>query len=142
MSDLGLDYLNSLTLWNGRAHFDLELMTRLMEGLGNPQIYPKVVHIAGTNGKGSTAAVIACGLSMAGYQVGLNISPHLFNVNERISINGKLIETFILSEAAIIVREVSELLELKPSYHEAITAIAFMICKDVDYLVLEVVLGG
>jgi dihydrofolate synthase/folylpolyglutamate synthase len=142
MSDLGLDYLNSLTLWNGRAYFDLAVMTKLMQGLGNPQIKPKVVHIAGTNGKGSTASAIACGLSLAGYQVGLNISPHLFNINERISINGRLIETFILSEAAIRVREVSESLDLNPSYHEAITAIAFMICRDVDYLVLEVGLGG
>ena len=69
----------------------LDHTIKLLECCGNPHKYFRSIHIAGTNGKGSTATFIASILQEAGYKVGLYTSPHLISFNERISINGRLI---------------------------------------------------
>src|SRR5207247_4118781 len=80
------------------AKFDLEHITALAEQLGRPdRAYPSA-HIAGTNGKGSTAAFLESIVRQAGFRTGLNTSPHLEKINERIRINGKEINDELLAE--------------------------------------------
>ena len=71
--------------------FDLRRIERLLDRLGNPQEAAKSVHIAGTKGKGSTAAMIASILLKSGYRTGLYTSPHLFSIRERIQVNSRQI---------------------------------------------------
>ncbi|HQH56321.1 MAG TPA: bifunctional folylpolyglutamate synthase/dihydrofolate synthase, partial [Candidatus Marinimicrobia bacterium] len=84
-----LNYLYSL---NSRGiKPGLERIQKLLDAIGNPQNAYKVIHVAGTNGKGSTCAIMANVLQTAGYRVGLYTSPHLLNFNERIRIDGQKI---------------------------------------------------
>ena len=87
MKEQVLDYLYGLKKFGDKLR--LEEMEKLVSALDNPQNKFKSIHIAGTNGKGSTAAFLAQILEEAGYKVGLYTSPHLVNFNERIKINGK-----------------------------------------------------
>jgi dihydrofolate synthase/folylpolyglutamate synthase len=130
--------------------FDLAHMRRLAEALGNPQRKLQSVLIAGTNGKGSTAATLASIVQTAGYRTGLYTSPHLLRVNERIQINQEPISD---AEFAVIYDRVErcayELVERgelpwHPSFFEMLTAIAFeyFASAGVDLAVLEVGLGG
>jgi dihydrofolate synthase / folylpolyglutamate synthase len=130
--------------------FDLAHMRRLAEALGNPQRKLRSVLIAGTNGKGSTAATLASIVQMAGYRTGLYTSPHLLRVNERIQINQEPISD---AEFAVIYDRVEgcahDLVERgelpwHPSFFEMLTAIAFeyFASAGVDLAVLEVGLGG
>ena len=133
------------------AHkFDLAHMRVLLEGLGNPQQQFPAVLIAGTNGKGSTAATLAAILIASGLRTGLYTSPHLVRINERVHINGEEIndEDFArLHEQVdgVAERLVSEgKLPWHPSFFEMLTAIAFehFARQDVDVAVLEVGMGG
>lgn len=141
---LGLAYLGGLRPWNGRGGFSLEELIRVLKRLGNPQDRVPTVHIAGTNGKGSVSAATASILGAAGYKVGLNISPHLQRLNERIVIDGFSCSDEFLGEFAYGVKQAAarELVEL--SFHEAITAIAFLGLYEygVEWSVIEVGLGG
>ena len=130
--------------------FDLAHMRRLAEALGNPQRKLQSVLIAGTNGKGSTAATLASIVQTAGYRTGLYTSPHLLRVNERIQINQEPISD---AEFAVIYDRVErcahELVERgelpwHPSFFEMLTAMAFeyFASAGVDLAVLEVGLGG
>jgi dihydrofolate synthase / folylpolyglutamate synthase len=130
--------------------FDLAHMRRLAEALGNPQRKLQSVLIAGTNGKGSTAATLASIVQTAGYRTGLYTSPHLLRVNERIQINQEQISD---AEFAVIYDRVEgcahDLVERgelpwHPSFFEMLTAIAFeyFASAGVDLAVLEVGLGG
>ncbi len=144
---------NLLTLGHELASnrkFDLAHMRRLAEALGNPQRRLQSVLIAGTNGKGSTAATLASIVQTAGYRTGLYTSPHLLRVNERIQINQEPISD---AEFAVIYDRVercaSELVERgelpwHPSFFEMLTAMAFeyFASAGVDLVVLEVGLGG
>ncbi len=115
---------------------------RLMEHLGNPHTQFRSVHIAGTNGKGSTSHLIAAVLQSAGYKVGLYTSPHLVDFRERIRINGQMIPE------AEVVRFVADhqvfLEEVRPSFFETTMALAFayFAAEKVDIAVIEVGLGG
>lgn len=126
----------------------LERIGALCEKLGNPQNELRFIHIAGTNGKGSTSANLACILEDSGFKVGKYISPNLIKVNERISINGKDIEDSeleaLLSEIEPYSKEVERDLGLAPTQFEIWTALAFLYFKRqaCDYVVLEVGLGG
>lgn len=115
---------------------------RLMEHLGNPHLQFRSVHIAGTNGKGSTSHLIAAALQAAGYKVGLYTSPHLVDFRERIRINGQLVpQEFVVQ----FVEENHVFLEdLKPSFFETTMAMAFSYFaqQQVDIAVVEVGLGG
>ncbi len=120
----------------------LDNTLRLMEHLGNPHQRFRSVHVAGTNGKGSTSHLIAAVLQKAGYKVGLYTSPHLVDFRERIRINGAMIAQ------ADVVRFVEEnktfLEEVRPSFFETTMALAFayFAAEEVDIAVIEVGLGG
>jgi dihydrofolate synthase/folylpolyglutamate synthase len=132
------------------AKFDLENITILAERLGRPdRAYPSV-HIAGTNGKGSTAAFLEAILRDAGFRTGLNTSPHLERINERIRVNGEDIgdEAFaeVLSRVQAITEELLAQGKLRahPTYFECVTAMAFeyFAQQRVEFGVFEVGLGG
>jgi dihydrofolate synthase/folylpolyglutamate synthase len=130
--------------------FDLVHMRRLAEALGNPQRKLRSVLIAGTNGKGSTAATLASIVQTAGYRTGLYTSPHLLCVNERIQINQEPISdaefTVIYDRVERCAQELVERGELPwhPSFFEMLTAMAFeyFASAGVELAVLEVGLGG
>ena len=115
---------------------------RLMAHLGNPHERLKAIHVAGTNGKGSTSHLIAAALQAAGYKVGLYTSPHLVSLTERIRINGTPVPE---EEVVRFVEENKTFLdETQPSFFETITALAFayFAAQGVDIAVVEVGLGG
>lgn len=121
----------------------LETMTALMGRLGMPQARYRTLHIAGTNGKGSTAAMAAAVLQSAGYRVGLYTSPHLVEFRERIRVNGEMIAE---SQVAQLTEQLQALCQpdLSPTFFEYTTAMAFQHFAEtgVDVAVLEVGLGG
>ncbi|HLZ33049.1 MAG TPA: folylpolyglutamate synthase/dihydrofolate synthase family protein [Nitrospira sp.] len=121
----------------------LETMTALTGRLGMPQARYRTLHIAGTNGKGSTAAMTASILQAAGYRVGLYTSPHLVEFRERIRVNGEMISE---SEVARVTEQVKERCgpDLSPTFFECTTAMALSYFADaqVDVAVLEVGMGG
>ena len=121
----------------------LETMTALTMRLGMPQTRYRTLHIAGTNGKGSTAAMAAAMLQAAGYRVGLYTSPHLVEFRERIRVNGEMIAE---SRVAQLTEQLQTLCQpdLSPTFFEDTTAMAFQHFADsgVDVAVLEVGLGG
>ncbi len=121
--------------------FGLEAITALMARFGNPQSDYKTILIAGTNGKGSTAAMIASVLKQAGLKVGLYTSPHLVDVRERIVVNGKKIP---FGKFAGILSEIRDETALPVTYFEVLTAAAFLHFQreQVDIAVLEAGLGG
>jgi dihydrofolate synthase / folylpolyglutamate synthase len=132
------------------AKFDLENITVLAERLGRPdRTYPSA-HIAGTNGKGSTAAFLESILRHAGFRTGLNTSPHLEKINERIRINGQEIsdeafaETFTRLQVLIEELLAAGKLRAHPTYFECVTAMAFesFARACVEFAVFEVGLGG
>ena len=120
----------------------LENTRRLMAHLGNPHERFASVHIAGTNGKGSTSHLIAASLQCAGYRVGLYTSPHLVDYRERIRINGAMIPK---EEVVRFVEDHRAFLEeVKPSFFETTMALAFWYFakEQVDIAVVECGLGG
>src|SRR6266700_669010 len=132
------------------AKFDLENITALAERLGRPdRAYPSA-HIAGTNGKGSTAAFLESILRHAGFRTGLNTSPHLEKINERIRIHGEEIsdtacaETFTRIQILIEELLAAGKLRAHPTYFECVTAMAFesFARQRVDFAIFEVGLGG
>jgi dihydrofolate synthase/folylpolyglutamate synthase len=132
------------------AKFGLDRITRLLEALGSPHRAGRFVHVAGTNGKGSTCAMIEAGLRAAGVRTGLYTSPHLIEPTERIQIAGQPISETQFAEACTQVHELAERmlrsgeLDLHPTYFEMVTAMAFLLFarEQIDTIVLEVGLGG
>lgn len=130
--------------------FDLENISVLLERLGRPDRAYATVHIAGTNGKGSTAAFMESILRDAGFRTGLNTSPHLERINERIRIDGEEIsDELFASVFTRIHRVIEELLaegklRAHPTYFECVTALAFEVFarERVEFGVIEVGLGG
>ncbi|WP_163379544.1 bifunctional folylpolyglutamate synthase/dihydrofolate synthase [Cyclobacterium sp. SYSU L10401] len=121
---------------------DLSNTFKLCERLGQPQNNFKSIHIAGTNGKGSTAHALASVLQEAGYKTGLYTSPHLKSFRERIKINGKEIPE---SEVIAFVKgHQAYLTALKPSFFEMTVALAFdhFSKQKVDYAIIETGMGG
>jgi dihydrofolate synthase/folylpolyglutamate synthase len=133
-----------------RRKFRLEEMRTLVEALGHPEERIRSVLIAGTNGKGSTAATLAAILKSAGYRCGLYTSPHLERVNERIRIDGALIGDEDFARHYFRVDDCAHRLVKEgklpgdPSFFEMLTAVAFEAFADarVDLAVLEVGMGG
>ena len=139
-----LNYLYSLE--RGGIKPGLKRVKRLLSLLDNPHRGLKSILVAGTNGKGSTAAMIAAILREAGYRVGLYTSPHLLRFNERLCIDGKPIAD---RELAGLITMLKKRLEAdspqdSPTFFEFATAIAFRYFKDraVDMAVVEVGMGG
>lgn len=120
----------------------LENTMRLMAHTGNPHEQLRAIHVAGTNGKGSTSHLIASALQAAGLKVGLFTSPHLVSLTERIRINGQPIPE---AEIAGFIEENKTFLdETAPSFFETMTALAFayFVREKVDIAVIETGLGG
>ncbi|MBC7194856.1 MAG: bifunctional folylpolyglutamate synthase/dihydrofolate synthase, partial [Caldisericia bacterium] len=127
----------------------LERIERLLENLGNPHLNKKIIHIAGTKGKGSTSVFTTNLLISHGFKVGLYTSPHLQCFRERISVNKKLIESKYFGENVFKIKEIYEKDKIfeeigEPTLFEILTALAFKYFDDekVDFIVLEVGLGG
>jgi len=120
----------------------LENISAFLDSIGSPQTKYKTIHIAGTNGKGSLAAMLDSILRAAGYKTGLFTSPHLINLRERIRVNGRKIP--ISSVAAFINRYRPELVKRKLSFFEVVTALAFYYFQraGIDVAVIETGLGG
>ncbi len=145
-----LDYLYSFVDYSlkhiselAKAEFNLDRMFALMEELGNPQEQYPIIHVAGTKGKGSVAALCASALKAAGYKTGLYTSPHLWDYTERIQINGEPISHEQLIE---LVEEVKPAVAKIPKLttFEITTALGFLAFdkNDVNAAVIEVGLGG
>jgi dihydrofolate synthase/folylpolyglutamate synthase len=134
--------------WQGQSRFGirpgLERIEALMERLSHPERTYPVIHIAGTNGKGSVAAMVTDALVAQGLRVGLNTSPDLGQINERVSINRVPLEESLWDRFGQEVEEAGRNLSDVPSFFEAITALALLAFARlrVDVAVVEVGLGG
>lgn len=121
---------------------DLDNIRKLEEFNGNPHTKFKCIHVAGTNGKGSTSHMLAAILQEAGYKTGLYTSPHLKDFRERIRINGNMIsEQEVINFTAHIIPQIEQ---IEPSFFEITVAMAFhwFAASEVDVAVIEVGLGG
>ncbi len=149
-----INYERSLSMPDAEEAFKLDRMRTLLRRLDDPQNRLPIIHVAGTKGKGSTAAMMAAVLSTAGYRTGLFTSPHLDRVEERIVVAGQPCSS---QEFAALVDEVRPAVEALdrvaaqsdppepgPTYFEILTAAAFchFVRRRVDLAVLEVGLGG
>lgn len=137
-----IEYINSIT-WIG-SKLGLERTQELLAYLGNPQKQLKFIHIAGTNGKGSTASMLSSVLTQAGYKTGLFTSPYIERFNERMQIDKVSISDEELAEIATYVRPYAESMEDLPTEFELNTAIGIEYFKRnaCDFVVLEVGMGG
>ena len=123
----------------GRAEApSIERMQRLVSALGDPQRTAPVVHVTGTNGKGSTAQVATRLLMAQGLSVGTYTSPHLERINERIARDGVPIDDEAFAEQIAAVADLEVLAGVRPSYFEILTAAAFRWFADiaVDVMVM------
>lgn len=121
---------------------DLSNTRALLDALGNPQAKFKSVHIAGTNGKGTSAHAIAAILQLSGYRTGLYTSPHLVNFTERIKLDGiEISQEFVVKFVEQIRKQIKE---IQPSFFEVTVAMAFayFASEKVDIAVIETGLGG
>jgi dihydrofolate synthase/folylpolyglutamate synthase len=133
-----LEYLYSIQRFGTKL--GLANTTKLLEKLGNPHKELMVIHVGGTNGKGSVCAMISSILQEAGYKVGMYTSPHVKDFNERFLVNGKKISDKDVARLASIIKKNRD----DQTFFEIVTAMAFKYFKEqkVDVLVLEVGLGG
>lgn len=145
-----VEYLYSLGNEVKTIKLGLERIRIVLEALGNPQQSCPVIHVAGTNGKGSVCAMVESGLRTAGYRTGFYTSPHLISPTERIQIAGQPVSEVDFIAAFDAVHEISERLieadqiDCHPTYFETVTAMAFWLFREhkVERVVLEVGLGG
>ncbi|MDA8211514.1 MAG: bifunctional folylpolyglutamate synthase/dihydrofolate synthase [Clostridia bacterium] len=144
--DQAISYLQNLTKFG--MNFGLGRITELLNRLDNPQETLRIIHIGGTNGKGSTSAILNSVLQAGGYRVGVFTSPHLHSYTERYRINGREIEHQVIAGLIAEVRPHLENMVAEgfehPTEFEVSTALAFMYFarEQVDFLMLEVGLGG
>jgi dihydrofolate synthase / folylpolyglutamate synthase len=137
-----INYLYSLETFG--IKLGLKNIKKLCQKLDNPQKNFQTIHIAGSNGKGSTAHFIASILEEAGFNVGLYTSPHLIKFNERIKINGKEITNNELKKEINHIRNIIQKYKLKTTFFEFTTTLAFdyFSKKKIDFAVIETGLGG
>ncbi len=137
-----IEYIHS-NFWKGSA-LGLGRTQELLAKMGNPEKKLKFVHIAGTNGKGSTAAMTASILQKAGYTVGLYTSPYIYRFHERMQVNGEEISDEDLIAVTEYVRPFAQSMAVPPTEFELVCAIAFeyFLRKGCDIVVLEVGMGG
>lgn len=126
------------------SRLGLERIAELMERLGNPESNLRIIHVAGTNGKGSTCAFIASILKAAGYRTGLFSSPYIMEFSDRITVDGTNISPDDLLSVTLEVREQAEAMEDHPTEFELMTAVAFVYFarSNVEFAVMETGLGG
>ena len=137
-----LQYIHSVT-WRGTIP-GLERELELLRRMGDPQKELKYVHVAGTNGKGSTAAMLSNILTRAGYRTGLYTSPYILRFNERIQVDGQPIPDQDLCALTEFIRPHADAMADHPTEFEVVTAIGFEYFKrrQCDIVVLEVGMGG
>ena len=137
-----IEYIHSF-FWKGSIP-GLERTQELLRRMGNPEKKLKFIHIAGTNGKGSTAAMTASILQKAGFRVGLYTSPYIYRFNERIQVNSVQIPDEDVAAVTEYVKQYAEAMEEKPTEFELVTAIGFeyFFRQNCDIVVLEVGMGG
>jgi len=125
-----------------------ELTVALLEKLGRPDRHMKIIHVAGSNGKGSVCAFLSSILTMAGKRTGLFTSPHLVRINERFQINNVPVEDEVFLDAYLKVMDAVKEMQAQgfahPTYFEVVFAIGMVIFKEqqIEYTVLETGLGG
>ncbi len=141
-----VNYLKNLTKFG--INLGLERITELLRRVGNPHQYLKVVHVGGTNGKGSTTAMIAAVLQQAGYLTGTFTSPHLHRYTERYRINGREISEQQIAELVAFLKPHLDSMVKEGHEHptefevSTVLALLYFYRQRVDYAVLEVGLGG
>jgi len=146
--------------WSGLANFELKpalpgelklgRMEAILKALGSPHLGPRVIHVTGTKGKGSTSAMVESVLRACGFRTALYTSPHLTDVTERFQIDGQTVDKSALAKAVNQVRSVlsgdlgPQSLGGPPTFFEVATAAAFVLFREqgCDWIVLEVGLGG
>lgn len=151
-----MTYEEALAYWYGRVNYEvkvprpgdlsLDRMRALLSCIGNPHRRLRIVHVAGTKGKGSTSAMLASVLRHAGYRTGLFTSPHLSRVEERVQVDGRPIGA---TELTALLSEVRDAIpatkpEEAPTFFELATAVGFLhfVRRRVEIAVVEVGLGG
>ena len=137
-----LDELYSYSLFG--IKLGLDNIQKICDELGNPEKKYKIIHITGTNGKGSTSTIIETVLLEAGYSVGKYTSPHILKFNERIRANGKDISDEDIALTYEKVKNAIKNIGITPTFFEVTTAMMFLYFaeKKVEYAVLEVGMGG
>ena len=135
-------YIENYT-WS-TTRLGLDRTRALLHALSDPQKQLKFIHVAGSNGKGSTCAMLDSILRAAGYRTGLYTSPYIQDFCERIQVNGENISGEALAELTERVRGIADTMEDHPSQFELVTAIAMQYFYDqhCDLVVLEVGMGG
>jgi dihydrofolate synthase/folylpolyglutamate synthase len=143
-----MDYSESLAWLSSAQQFGIKLglenTMRLLEALGHPERECRFLHVAGTNGKGSTCAMMDAILRSAGYRSGLYTSPHLVDFRERIRVGGECIPEAAVARLLARMRDATSGWDHAPTYFELVTAFAIRHFADVgtDYIVLETGMGG
>ncbi len=143
-----MEYKEALAYLDGAHWFgaepSLRRISELLDALGDPQKKLRFVHIAGTNGKGSCAAMLSSVLRAAGYRTGLYTSPYLYRFSERMQVNGEEITPDALARCVTAVRDKAEKMDEHPTEFELITATAMLwfVEEKCDVVVLEAGLGG
>lgn len=137
-----LQYIHAVC-WKGSVP-GLSRIDALLEKMGRPERQLKFIHVAGTNGKGSTCAMLASILQQAGYKTGLYTSPYLVSFNERMQINGENIPDDALCQITEAVKPLADSMQDKPTEFELVTAIGFawFARERCDVVVCEVGMGG
>ncbi|MGH2412512.1 MAG: bifunctional folylpolyglutamate synthase/dihydrofolate synthase, partial [Microcystaceae cyanobacterium] len=126
------------------VHLGLERIEQLLADLGNPLYGVPIIHVTGTNGKGSVCAYLSSILTQAGYRVGRYTSPHLVDWTERICLNEEPISAITLEQILLKIQQVINSQRESPTQFEVITAAAWLyfVQSQVDIAVVEVGLGG
>ena len=156
MSPSDKDYLQVLTAMESWGSYEITAQPRdlskldgirlLLKDLGNPQENYKIIHIAGTNGKGLSATIISHLLRVQGFSSGCYTSPHLTDIRERITLNGQYVAKSTFTQSASLVLKIARGYKGNPylSYFDVLTAIAFhaFMTEKMEWVVLETGLGG
>lgn len=143
-----MEYIEALEyLKNSKSRgimLGLERVKRLLEGLGNPQEDLKIIHVAGTNGKGSVCNMTRAALTKAGYKTGQFTSPVVYDFREQFVIDGEFITEAAVAEMVEKIKSVSDKMDDAPTEFEMLTAMSFLYFKEekCDFAVIEVGMGG
>ena len=141
------EYLSRIPMWTKKKN-SLEVIRKFLEEMGNPDETMRIIHVAGTNGKGSVCAFLQSVFLSAGYKVGTFTSPHLIEIRERFCVNGEMVSESDFSDSYRTVKALSErMMELgysHPSYFEFLFYMAMDLFQksNVELVILEVGLGG
>lgn len=141
------EYLNQIPMWT-REKNSLEDVRRFLDYLGNPDRTLPVLHVAGTNGKGSVCAYLTSGLAEAGYRTGTFVSPHLVEIRERFLINGQAVNNEELEECFNQVKDAARKMMGRGLHHPTFfeflfyMAVLYFSGQQVDFAVMETGLGG